>query len=300
MDRIDALHAFVRLVEVQSFSEVAKEIRVTQSTVSKWLAALEEELQVSLIERTTRTQRVTAAGQVLYERAKQILESYEDVRGLLQDGEPEPTGRLRVSVPVVFGQLHIVPHMPKLLRRFPSLEVELVFSDRYANLVEEGFDAAIRVGIPVDSTLRARMLGVTGRHLVAAPGYVRRAGRPESPRDLQDHECLLHTGLAFGERWAFKRAGRSFQVRVRGRFSANNSDALLQMSRSGMGIALLAAWLVDADLRRGRLVPILPDYEAPDAPIQALIAPGRFVQPRLRVFLDFLEDALRPTEGSLG
>ena len=293
MDRIDAIHAFVRLVEIQSFSEVAKEIRVTQSTVSKWLAALEEELGVQLIERTTRTQRVTEAGQVLYERGKRILESYQDVRSLLQEGAPEPSGRLRISVPVVFGQRHVVPHMPKLLQRFRALEVELVFNDRYVNLVEEGFDAAIRVGIPVDSTLRARKLGVTDRVLVAAPSYLERLGAPRAPRDLQDHECLLHTGLAFGERWTFRHDGRSSSVRVHGRFSANHSDALLQMCRSGTGIALLAAWLVDADLRRGRLVSLLPGHQPPNAPIQALFAPGRFVHARLRAFLDFVEDSLR-------
>ncbi len=292
MDRLNAMHAFVRLVEVGTFSAVADELRVKQSTVSKWLAALEDELGVRLLQRTTRSRRVTEPGARFYERARQILAAYDDITAQLQQQAPEPRGRLRVSVPVVFGRLFIVPLVAKFLRRYPGLEVELVFSDRYVNLVEDGFDVAIRVGRPVDSTLRSRRLGQTPRRLVASPGYVARSEPLQVPADLRDHPCLLHTGLSPGDVWVFEHDGRTLRAPIRGRFSANNSEALLAMARGGLGIALLASWLVDPEIRTDRLVAVLPQYRAPAAAIQALMPPGPHVHSRVRLFVDALAEAL--------
>ena len=293
MDRIAAMHAFIRLVEVGTFSAVADELRVKQSTVSKWLAALEAEMGAQFIDRTTRVQRVTDSGKLFYQRARDILAVYDETAAELQSRDPEPRGRIRVNVPVVFGRLFVVPQVARFLRRHKAIEVELSFDDRYVNLIEEGFDVAIRAGIPADSSFRARTLGESGRRLVASPGYVQSKEPLQAPGDLAGHECLLHTGLSTRATWILHRGDKSFHAQVRGRFSANNSEALLAMARSGLGIALLATWLVDADLRAGRLVTLLPDYELPKAPIQALTPPGRHVHPRVRAFLDFMGDALR-------
>ncbi|MCH9684738.1 MAG: LysR family transcriptional regulator [Deltaproteobacteria bacterium] len=291
MDRLNAMHAFVRLVEVGTFSAVADELRVKQSTVSKWVAALEDELGVRLLERTTRSRRVTEPGTRFYQRARQILAAYDDITAQLQRDLPELQGRIRVSVPVVFGRLFIVPAVAKFLRRYPSMEIELMFSDRYINLVEDGFDVAIRVGRPIDSSLRSRRLGRTPRRLVASPGYVARAEPIRVPADLRDHPCLLHTGLSTGDVWAFEHGGKTLRAPIRGRFSANNSEALLAMARGGLGIALLASWLVDAEVRAQRLVTLLPEYEAPVAVIHALMPPGPHVHPRVRRFVDALAEA---------
>ncbi|WP_437969485.1 LysR family transcriptional regulator [Sorangium sp. So ce260] len=299
MDRIDALKAFVRLVELGSFSAVGTELRVKQSTVSKWLAALEDELGAQLLERTTRSQRVTGAGHLFYERARDILAAYDDATAALQRGK-DPEGRIRVSVPVVFGRLHLVPHMARFLKRYADMEVELLFADRYVNLVEEGVDVAIRVGTPVDSSLRARTLAETARRLVASPGYVKQRGAPSTARELEQHQCLIHTGLRAGDTWDLARGGKIVRVSVRGRFSANNSEALLAMAKSGLGVALLAAWLVDGDLAAGRLVELLPDHAAPRAPIQALFPPGRHVHPRVQAFVDFMAEALGSSLGKSG
>jgi DNA-binding transcriptional LysR family regulator len=172
-----------------------------------------------------------------------------------------------------------------------------VFDDRYVNLVEEGFDVAFRTGIPTDSTLRVRKLAAPPRRLVASPGYVQASPPLAAPGDLAGHACLLHTGLETRQTWLFRRGERAFPVAVRGRFSTNNSEALLAMARSGLGIALLASWLVDGDVRAGRLVALLPEYELPAAPVQALLPPGRHTHPRVRAFLDHMAEALASAIG---
>lgn len=300
MDRLDAMRLFVRLVEHKSFSAAARELRVKQSTASKWIAALEEQLGAQLLERTTRTQRLTEAGELFYQRARELLAAYEETAAALQDRAPEPTGRIRVNVPVVFGRLFVVAEAAEFLRRFPKVELELVFNDRYVNLIDEGFDVAIRVGVPADTSFRSRSLGVTRRYLVASPAYLKARGRPERPEELRDHECLLHSESSAGAIWVFRQGGKEVHASVKGRFAANNSEALLHMARSGLGVALLASWLVEADLRARRLVSLLSGFETPPAPIHALMPPARYVPPRVRAFVDFLAERLAPVFGAGG
>ena len=292
------MEAFIRVVETGSFTRAGQELRVKQSTVSKWVANLEGQVGQQLLERTSRTQRVTEAGWHFYRRAKEIVETWEAAESELQSDTPAPRGRLRVSLPLAFGRLHVVPHVAHYLARYPDVEVELVFDDRYVNLVEEGFDMAIRVGVPVDSTLRCRTLARTPRRLVAAPAYLERAGTPTTPRDLAHHQCLLHTQLRVGAVWRFERGEERVRARVRGRLGSNNSEAILTMACHGLGIALLASCLVDTHIARGDLVGLLPDWERTDAPIQALLPPGRYVHPRVQTFLDLLAERLRPLSTS--
>jgi DNA-binding transcriptional LysR family regulator len=290
MDRLTALHAFTRLVELGSFTATAEELQVKQSTVSKWLAALEKQLGVQLLERTTRSQRLTEPGELLYERARQILASYEDTCALLQEQAPELRGRLRISVPVVFGRRFLLPLVGSFLREHPAISMELVLDDRYVNLVQEDFDLAIRVGATADSSLRARTLGSSGRCLVASPTYLETAGEPQHPSDLDRHSCVVHTGLDTADVWVFERADERHRALVRGRFSSNNSEALLEMAKSGVGIALLASWLVEEEVRSGQLVSLLDAWQLPEAPVQGIMPPGRYLHPRVRALLDFLQD----------
>jgi DNA-binding transcriptional LysR family regulator len=293
------MHLFVRLVELKSFSAAAREMRVKQTTASKWLQALEQELGVVLMERTTRTMRLTESGETFYQRAKDVLAAYENTTAELQQRAPSLSGRLRVSVPVVFGRLFVLPEATKFMRRFSEVQLELVFSDRYINLVEEGFDATVRVGLPVDSSIKSRVVGTTPRRLVASPSYVKARGLPTTPDDLRNHDCLLHSEISVGTVWNFRREKRNVRSRVGGRIAANNSEALLHMAREGLGVALLAAWLVDDDLRAKRLVPLLPDYEPPGASIQVLMSPSGHTHPRVRAFVDFLSGALAPKFGGV-
>ena len=291
------MRAFVRLVEVGRFSAVAEELRIKQSTVSKWMASLEEELGVQLIERTTRALHVTDAGQTLYRRAMTVLDAYDDAVAAVQENDPEPRGRIRLSLPVVFGQRFVVPQVAKFLRRHKEVELEMVFSDRYVSLVEEGLDMAVRVGIQMDSTLRVHKLGESRRRLVASPGYLQAHGTPNTPQELQQHQCLSHSALSSGTIWSFSAKGKTHRHSVRGRVAANLSEATLSLARSGLGICLLASWLVDGDIRAGRLVPLLSDYEPPKALICALTPPGRHVPARVRSLIAHLRRGLA---GALG
>jgi len=293
MDRLAAMHAFVRVVELQTFTAAAAQLRVTQSTVSKWVAALEEDCGALLLARTTRRTRLTDAGQLFYERAREVLAGYDAMMAEMRDtAATSLRGRVRVSVPVVFGRLFVVDAVAAFMREHPEVEVDLVFNDRYVSLVEEGYDVALRVGIPADSSLRARQIATTPRRLVAAPSYLVRRDKPRRPADLTTHDCLIHSGLNTGAIWAFERAGNVHRTRVTGRFAANNSEALLTLAEAGLGVALLGSWLVDEGVSAGRLVELLPDYSLPAAPVQALMPPGRHVHPRVRAFVEALAQAL--------
>jgi DNA-binding transcriptional LysR family regulator len=290
VDKIETLRAYTRLVERGSFSSVARELRVKQSTVSKWLQALESDLDAQLIERTTRAMHVTEVGQRFYQRALRVLETYDEAVDSVREEDTGLRGRIRLSVPEVFGRLHVVPHVARFAQKHPAVRLDLVFADRYVHLVEEGFDLAIRLGQPDDSTLRVQTLGSTGRRLVASPGYIKRRGVPSTPQDLAAHDCLPHSSAA-GSTWTFTKGGRRHRVAVQGRITATNSEATLSLARRGLGICLLATWLVDPDLRAGRVVALLEGYEAPTAKINALMPPGRHATPRVRALIEFLRDA---------
>ena len=292
MDRLTAMKAFVRLVELGTFSAVADELRIKQSTVSKWMVSLEEELGVQLVTRTSRRVRVTESGDAFYTRAKSLLADYEEMTAHLQARAPELQGRLRVSLPVVFGTLYVVPWLPTFMKAHPHVELNLIFDDSYANLMGDELDVIIRVGIAVDSSLKAKLLGRTTRRIVASPSYLEEAGRPQNASELAAHPVLRHTGALRGEPWVLKEDDEVIRVPVRARMFANNSQALLEAAKAGLGIALLADWLVDPFIASGELVAILEEVKPPPAPIQALMAPGRVSHPRVRAFVDGLADAL--------
>jgi DNA-binding transcriptional LysR family regulator len=292
MDRLDDLHAFVRLVELGSFSAAAEDLRVRQSTVSKWIAALEDELGAQLVDRTTRAIRITDPGERLYQRAQDVLAAWEETRIALGEADGELAGRVRVNVPVVFGRRFVLPALSEFRRSHPSVELDVAFNDRYVNLIDEGFDLGVRVGTPTPSSLRARTVVRTPRRLVASAAYLKARGRPMRPRDLEEHDCLLHTSVAPSAVWTFTRAGRRERARVQGTFRANHSEALLYEACAGGGIALLASWLVDGAIARGDLVPLLRPYKAPEAPVQLLMTSTRYVHPRVRALVDHLATSL--------
>lgn len=292
LDHLAAVEAYVRIVELGSFTAAARDLGLRQATVSRRIAALEDALGVQLLVRTTRAVGVTEAGERFYEHARDWLGDWSAAVARARGEHAGITGRLRISLPVVFGQRFITPAVPALLRQHPQLRLELLFSDRYVDLVSEGIDVAVRVGRPIDTGYRARILGVTPRRLVASPTYLARHGAPPDPRALARHRCLLHSGLDTHETWVFHTGDGALRVDVRGQLSANHSEALLAAALAGEGIALLASWLVDAEIARGQLVHLLPDAAPPEAPIQALFASARHPPAAVGAFLDFLSDAI--------
>jgi DNA-binding transcriptional LysR family regulator len=292
LDRIDAHRLFVALAERGSFSAAARALKIKQSTASKWVAALESELGANLVQRTTRSVHLTESGRRLLVRSRELLAGFDALRDEFRAQNPAPSGRLRLSLPVVFGRLFIVPALAEFLARHPQVSAELVFNDRYVNVVEEEFDLALRVGVPIDTSARGRKLAESRRMLVASPAYVAAHGRPKLPKDLRQHQCLVHAGES-STIWRFARGvERELPVPVRGRVAANNSEAVLLLVRRGLGIALLADWLVQAELARGRLVTLLEDFSTPSAPIYALTPPGKFASTAVRALIDHLATSL--------
>jgi DNA-binding transcriptional LysR family regulator len=257
------------------------------------VAELESELGTTLVERTTRSVRITESGQRLLVRARDILLAFDELSADFEQRAAAPYGHIRVSIPVVFGRLFVVPAIADFLKRYPRVSTELVINDRYVNLVEEGFDLAIRVGLPADSTARGRKIAESHRVLVGAPAYLKVHGKPRTPDDLRNHECLVHGDGRNAVTWRFgKTPERGAPIRVRGRFAANNSEAVALMARKGLGLALVADWLVAEDVRRGRLVRLLTEYAAPPAPVYALSPPGRFPSTTVRALSDHLAEGI--------
>ncbi|MEM1046889.1 MAG: LysR family transcriptional regulator [Pseudomonadota bacterium] len=288
MDRITAMQRFVRAVDTGSFTKVAREAHTTQPTVSKQIAALEDALGVQLLVRSTRSLSLTEEGARYYEAAKAALDGFEAADAAAR-GVHAIDGTLRIGCPVSFGQIQIVPRLADFLSPHPALSVDLVMSDAYLDPVEKGVDIVIRLGDLPDSRLKARRLGCARRVTVASPDYLATHGRPDHPTDLAHHACCLYSRLASGPYWHFRGVGgESIAVAVRGRVSADNSVAMLDAVRAGLGIGLAPLWLAGDDLRSGHLVRLLADFEPPVLPIHVVSPPRKFAPPKVTAFVDYI------------
>lgn len=282
------MSVFVRVAQEGSFSAAARRLDLTPSAVSKQIGRLEERLGARLFNRTTRQISLTDVGQAFFARADRILGDLAEAERAVTDMAGNPRGLLRVSAPVAFGRMHLAPRLPHFLAANDEVQIDLTLNDRFADLVEEGFDLALRIGELADSSLIARKLAPNRRIVVAASRYLDAHGRPERPPDLLDHNCLSYTYRAQRHDWEFHGPQGREQVRVSGNLEANDAGALREAVLAGLGVALLPLWLVGEDIRDGRLEVVLPDYPAPDSAIYAVYAPGRFLSPKVRRFVDFL------------
>jgi DNA-binding transcriptional LysR family regulator len=288
MDRIADLSLFLRVLDAGSITLAARGLGLSVAVASQRLKRLERQLGVRLIHRTTRRLEATSDGAWLAERGRASIEELEALTDSLSQTGSDITGTLRVSVSASFGRMHLSPLLPKFMARHPRLALDIHFSDHVVDLVGEGFDLAIRIGTPPDSSLVASRIGVDRRVLCASPDYLRRRGSPRAPRELASHECLLLRGGP-GPRAAWRLsdgAGGTVVVSVRGRFQTNLGEALRDAALAGLGIALHSTWHVCDDLRAGRLQQVLPEYPPPDAGIHAL-TPQRRRPARVRAFIDF-------------
>ena len=285
------MQTFLRVAETRSFSGIARERNLSQSTVSKQIAALENRLGVRLLNRSTRSVTLTEEGAAYYEDCRAILDAVAESEAGLTRRRAAPSGLLRLACPVSFGSREIAPLLPGFLEACPELRIELVMSDRYVNLVEEGVDLAVRIGDLADADIIARRIGTTGRELVASPAYLDRAGRPEVLKDLKRHNCLVNTGLTTVDHWHFDGEGGEVSIQVSGNLSADNSEALREAVLDGLGIGLIPVWLVQDDLAAGRLEILLPDYRPLRRPIHAVYPRGRFVPAKVRHAIDMLTAA---------
>jgi DNA-binding transcriptional LysR family regulator len=289
MDRLASMEVFVRVVETGSFSGAAERLGLSRAAASKQVMQLEERLGTRLLNRTTRRLSLTEDGQAFYERSLRILAEMEAAEAEAADRHGEPRGTLRLSAPVSFGLLHLGGALSGFLERHPAVAVTVTLDDRYVDLVEEGFDAAIRIGRLADSSLVARRVCAVELLLVASPDYWRRHGKPGSPAELAGHPALLYTLAAFGREWRLAdRAGREETVLAKPVLAANNGDVLRAAALAGTGVALLPDFIVGQDVREGRLEEAVPGWRGPQGGIHIVWPSSRHVAIKLRAFIDHL------------
>ncbi len=279
---------YAKVVEAGSFSAAAAELGLSKSTVSKQISGLEARLGVRLLNRTTRRLSLTEVGAAFYERAAGIVAEAEEAERLVTSQQAEPHGTLKVSAPMSFGILHMAPAIPSFMALYPGLKVDMDLNDRLVDLVEEGYDVAIRIARLPDSSLVARKLAPLRPVVCATPGYWRRQPPPLVPGDLKDHNCLIYSYLLKTEEWHFLGPNGPIAVKISGTFRTNNGDALRAVALGGLGLFMGPAFIVDEDLRAGRLQAVLQDFEMTDLSIYAVYADSRYLSAKVRAFIDFL------------
>jgi DNA-binding transcriptional LysR family regulator len=293
-NRAGEMQVFMRVVEAGSFSEAARLLLMTPSTVSKLLNRIEQRLGVRLLERSTRRLSLTDEGQIYYERSLALLAELDDIERELSQGAASAGGTVRVNASVAFGVLGLEPLLPAFWEAHPNIIVDLSLSDDIIDLYMERTDIAFRVGSLQNSTMMARRIGVARRKIVAAPRYIERQGLPQTIEDLGHHNCLGFNFRRTAPVWPLRESGRVVDRAVTGSLLANNGETVRRMAVAGMGLARLGDYHVRADLAAGRLVEVLATaVEGDEEEISALYLGGKRLAHRVRVFLDFVAPRLQ-------
>jgi DNA-binding transcriptional LysR family regulator len=292
MDRLTAMQVFVRVVEAGSFVKAAGQLEISTTAASRLVADLEAHLGTRLLQRTTRRLSLTAAGSAYFDRCQQIVGAVEEAEALVGLEAQRPFGTLRVSGPVVFGMLHLAPLLAAYGARYPEVRVDISLADRIVDLVDEGFDVAIRIAGRLADALVARRLTTVRIAVCASPEYLRRHGTPRAPPDLAKHNCLLYSINERPGEWTFEGPQGSTTVKVAGSLRSNNGDLLRTAALAGVGIVVQPTFIVGDDLRQGKLVPVLPRYCQPDLAAYAIYPTRRHLPAKVRSFVDFLAEAI--------
>jgi DNA-binding transcriptional LysR family regulator len=288
MDPLDGIAAFARVVDSGSFSAAAHRLGISKSAVSAHVQRLEERLGIRLLNRTTRRLSVTEAGAAYYRHCARILAEAETAEQMATALQREPRGTLRISAPDSFGSIHVAPAVPAFLKRYPELSLDIALSPAHVNLVDEGLDLAIRIGVLEDSPLVVRKLAPSRLVVCAAPAYLRERGQPREPGDLAKHNCLCTSLLPWGDEWRLTGKRSEVRVAVGGSFRSNSAEMLRAAALDGIGIALLPAWAVAEPLRAGALRRVLDPWEPPASTIYAAYPGNRLMSMKVRAFVDHL------------
>lgn len=292
MDRIDTYRLFVRVVETGSFSRAARDLQVTQPTVTRQIAALEERLNVRLFNRNTRRLSLTDDGQLAYARAQQLLETFDETETLARGAQAELRGRIRIATSIAFGRRVVTPLLLQFMRQHAQIQIDLSCEDAYVDLVANGIDLSLRLGRLRDSSLAARSLGFNPWVLVASADYLKRHGTPRKPEELARHDVLVYSTVFANDTMSFEHAkqGRT-SVRVRGPLRSNNLSSLLAAAREGLGLAALPMYVAAASIERGDLVTVLSMHELPGQEIHAVYPSRRMVSTRVHALVEYLAKA---------
>lgn len=293
MDLFAAFRTFVRVAESGSFSAVAREMGATQPAISRQIGALEQHLNARLIQRTTRSLTLTEDGRDLLGHARRVLDCVEEAEAAIGRRQGAPSGLVRIATPSAFGRLYVAPRMRRLLDRYPELSVELHMSDLVTDLIASGIDLAIRGGTVTESSLVARRIGASARHVVGSADYLERNGTPLHPSDLARHSCVIFIQNATPNEWRFDGPGGAVTVTVAGRFRTDSSEAMREAVVAGVGLALAPAWVFGNDLETGSVRAVLETFQAEQVSIHAVYPSRRNLAPRTRAVIDFLLDEFR-------
>ncbi|MFP1645108.1 LysR family transcriptional regulator [Pontitalea aquivivens] len=293
MDRLESDRMFVAVMESGSFTAAAERLGTSSGQASKLVSRLETELGVRLLNRTTRAVAATEVGQAYFDRLRPLLDEFDNLDASVRDASHEPRGRLRLTAPLTFGAMELAPTLNAFAQQYAEIELDVSFSDRVVNLVDEGFDMAIRVGRPDDSSLIARKLCDVRLIVVGAPAYLERKGAPTTPEDLAHHACIIDTNFRDPGRWPFGPAGNARMVTVHGRIRYSNAEACLGAAEAGLGLACVPAFVAADALRSGRVVRLLAAFEAAPYGVHALYPHSRHLAAKVRVLVDFLAEHYR-------
>jgi LysR family transcriptional regulator for bpeEF and oprC len=295
MADLRTLSIFVRVAERRSFVRAAADLGITQSGVSNAISRLEDQLGVRLLARTTRRVSLTDDGAAFFERCRQSLAELEEAELVLKETRLKPTGRLRVDMPVSFGRLKLVPLLGPFQAQNPDLQLVVSFTDRYVDLVEEGIDVSVRFGVLQDSSLMARRLTQTQFRVVGAPSYLAKHGRPRTPDDLAEHNCLAFTlrDSRLARDWRFARDGVETTVAPQGNMSFSDGAALCDAACAGYGLAQIHGYYIDNAVTAGKLEPVLEKFRPAIDPIWLVYPQTRHLSPKVRAFIDFMTARFR-------
>jgi len=288
MNQLHVMRVFAKVVETGSFIAASEALGISRPMASKHVARLEHSLGVKLLNRTTRTISVTEAGRAFYTRCLDIFARVDEAVQEAGNLRVEPKGQLRISAPHSFGRKHLARSIARFQQVFPDIEVDLTLNDRVIDLVDEGFDLAVRIGHLADSSLIARKLSDCTLNVCAAPSYLAAHGEPKIPQDLAAHNCLVYCYLAEGNGWGFSKNGKNQTVKVTGNFKANSGDAVIEVAAQGLGIVMEPDFMTNTYLKAGKLVALLSDYEITPRGIYAVYPQDRLLPRKTRAFVDFL------------
>ena len=277
------MRAFVAVATLGSFAEAARQLRLSPSAITRSIADLEERLGLVLFNRTTRSVRLTERGAIFLESCQQILADIEGAERRVRGQDAEPRGSLKVAAPILFGRLHVLPIVTRVLMKHPGIAIQLTLSDRNARLAEESVDVAIRIGVLADSSMMAIGLGSVSRVLIASPDYLERRGAPSTPYDLSTHDIIAFESLDATNEWRFGSAAKS--VRVEPRLTVNSADAAIVAAEVGLGITRALSYQVKASVLSGRLVPLLLPFTTEKLPVSAIYPARRTVSTNLGAFI---------------
>jgi len=292
-DKLLALRIFARVARTGSFSATARELDLSQPSVSRIIAALEEDIGGALVTRTTRAVTLTEVGNDYLTHVEAILASLDEADHAAR-GSRELRGSLRVAMPASFGVREIIPVMPGFLERHPSLNVSLLMSDQRQDTIKEGVDVALRLGELADSSATARVIGRTRRLIAASPAYLKARGTPETPADLASHAAIVGPAGTNAGTWSFQKDGQSVSVRINSRLTVSFNDAAVAAAVAGIGVVSTALWGCRAELASSSLIQLLPHWKMGEVEVHGMYTPGRLPKPSARALVEYLIAELRP------